>query len=386
MSDRTDSIPHPEPNDSTVSIIVPCFNTARYVDQCLASATSQSYEDLDIVVVDDGSTDDTAAIIKSWRERDPRILVVSQANAGLGAARNAGIAVATGSYLTFLDSDDRLPTDALERMVTTIERTGSDFVTGVAYRFDGDRSWRASLYKRGFREDLERTHVFERPSLLADHIICSKLFRRTFWDEHGFTFPEGMLFEDIELATRAHCLARSVDLLADPTYLWRSRPEGDPSITQDRTRSGSVTQRFGALTRADHFVRDHAPANVWRRHGLKVLSFDIALYLHLIPSAEDRFAEEYVRAAGQFLKTASPAAIAQQGHLRKRLIEMLIAGDVRSVRAMSRLMGPRRTRTLWSRLSGVRLLRWRDRLWLIQVAGLAVWDRVRSRAPDAPEQ
>ncbi len=360
-----------------VSIIVPCFNTAPYLDDCLGSLLAQTHRQIEVIAIDDGSTDDTGAILDAWHERDARVRVARRPNRGLGAARNAALSLATGSYLTFVDSDDMLPHDALERMVTTIERTGSDFVSGVAYRFDETSSWRASLYRRGFREDLERTHVFERPSLLRDSIVCSKLFRKSFWDEHGFTFPQGVLFEDIELVTQAQCLARSVDLLAEPTYLWRSRPDGDLSITQDRTKPGSVAQRFAALTRTDHFVRHHAPANIWRRHSLKVLSVDVPLYLHLFDSADDRYATEYVDAVASFLATASPVAIAEQGHLRRRLIEMITNRDVPSVHAMSRLMGPRKTRTVRSRLSGVRLLGWRDRLWLVRVALATVRDRAR---------
>lgn len=364
----------------TVSIVVPCFDTAAYLDECLQSLVGQTYRDVQIVAVDDGSSDGTAGMLDAWSARDERIVVVHQENRGLGAARNTGLRHATGAYLTFVDSDDKLPLDALQRMVSTLERTGSDFVTGVAARFDEHRTWRASLYRRGFREDLDRTHVFERPSLLRDHIICSKLFRRSFWDSAGLTFPEGTLFEDIEIATRAHCLAERVDILVEPTYLWRERPAGDLSITQDRLRPGSVTQRFEALTRTDHYVRDHAPENVWRRHSLKVLATDIRLYLHFVPSADDRFVEEYASAARAFLQTASPRAIAEQGHLRRRLVDLLIEGDVRSIRAMSAIMGPRAERTMRSRFVGAVRLRPRDQIWLARVGITVAAERVRATA------
>jgi CDP-glycerol glycerophosphotransferase len=367
------------PDDQLVSVIVPCFDTAAYLDECLTSLVDQSYGRIEIIAVDDGSTDDTSRMLDEWQRRDDRVHVVHQSNRGLGAARNVGLDRASGKYLAFVDSDDRLPPDALERMVTAIERTGSDFVTGVAERFDGERTWRAALYRNGFDADIDRTHVYEQPSLLADHIICSKLFRRSFWDEHGFAFPEGMLFEDIEIATRAHCLARSVDIVAAPTYHWRSRPEGDPSITQARTRPGGVRDRFGALTRADHFIRDRAPEDLWRHHGLKVLANDIPLYLQVIESADERYAGEYVTSAGEFLSTASPLAIAEQGHLRKRLVTMLISGDVRSVRAMATLMGPRSARALPRRLSSIRFLGWRDRAWLVGAAASVAWRRIRGR-------
>jgi CDP-glycerol glycerophosphotransferase len=369
------------PDPQLVSVIVPCFDTAPYLDECLASLVDQSHTEIEIIAIDDGSTDGTPGMLDEWQRRDDRVQVVHQRNRGLGAARNVGLDMAVGRYITFVDSDDRLPVDALARMVTTIERTGSDFVTGVAERFDGERTWRTGLYRGGFEADIDRTHVSEDPNLLADHIICSKLFRRSFWNEHGFAFPEGTLFEDIEIATRAHCLARSVDILATPTYSWRSRPDGDLSITQARTRPGSVSDRFGALTRADHFIRDHASEDLWRHHGLKVLSTDIPLYLREIESADDRYAGEYVASAGDFLRSASPAAVAEQGFLRTRLAAMLVAGDVRSVRAMATVMGKRSARALPRQLAAIRFLSWRDRAWLVGVAISVAWRRIRHRSP-----
>ena len=321
-----------------VSVVVPCFDVERYVDECLESLLGQTHTRLQIVAVDDGSTDGTPAVLARHASIDPRVEVVTQPNAGLGAARNAGIARADGEFLSFVDGDDVVPRDAVERMVATITRTGSDFVSGVADRFDDERRWRASLYRRGFREDLERTHVYDRPSLLNDHIVCSKLYRRSFWDDHGFSFPEGTLFEDIEVATRAHCLANSVDLLVEPTYLWRSRPSDDLSITQDRRRPGAVTSRFAALGAIDDFIRATAPANVWRRHGMKLVTIDVPLYARELGDGDDRFRREFLEATRPVLSAISPEAVASVGPMHRMLHRAIVDGDAESAAAVTTML------------------------------------------------
>ncbi|MGA9277724.1 glycosyltransferase family 2 protein, partial [Ilumatobacter sp.] len=235
-------------SDSVISVVVPCYNVAPYVDDCFESITGQTHRDLQIIAVDDGSTDETGDHLARWAARDERITLVTRPNGGLGAARNTGVAAARGAFLAFVDSDDTLPSEALATMVASADVTGSDLVTGVVRRFDASRSWKVALHVGMFTRYTPTTHIYERPSLVRDHIVCGKLYRRDFWERERLSFPEGVLFEDIEVATRAHCLARSVDIVPETIYMWRARPSGDPSITQDRTRPGGVSGRFVALT------------------------------------------------------------------------------------------------------------------------------------------
>src|SRR5690349_8686628 len=94
-----------------LSVVVPVYNVERYLDECLASLAAQQVADFEAILIDDGSTDGSAAIAQAYADRDPRFRLISQPNAGLGAARNAGIALAQGEFLAFLDSDDKVPAD-----------------------------------------------------------------------------------------------------------------------------------------------------------------------------------------------------------------------------------------------------------------------------------
>ncbi len=330
-------------SDALISVVVPCYNVAPYLEECLESVTLQTHSNLQIIAVDDGSTDDTAVLLRHWAARDDRILVITQSNGGLGAARNTGVAAAVGDFITFVDSDDVLPARALEVMVASADVTGSDLVTGVVRRFDAERSWKVSLHLNMFTRYRPATHIFERPSLVRDHIVCGKLYRRDFWEREGLRFPEGVLFEDIELATRAHCLARSVDIVPEAIYRWRRRPGGDLSITQDRTRPGGVTGRFDALTATDHYLREHAPEAVWIRHGRKVFEADLPIYTAEFENGGDRYRNEMIAAAAPLMASLSPVAVQAQGDLRRYLHRYLAAGDARSARGVIRLMTYPRT-------------------------------------------
>lgn len=108
--------------DKKISIVIPCYNVALYVQQCIHSVVKQTYSNIEIIVVNDGSTDNTLAILKEFEKNDQRIILVNQQNQGLSAARNTGIALATGKYITFVDSDDWLALNYLEELVKPLNQ------------------------------------------------------------------------------------------------------------------------------------------------------------------------------------------------------------------------------------------------------------------------
>lgn len=112
----------------TVTVIVPCYNSARHLDDCLASVVGQSFQNWCLILVDDGSTDNSREIAKRWAEKDSRITCLEQSqNAGAGAARNRGLDAATGEYIAFLDADDRWHPDKLKNQLAFMHRMGSAF-------------------------------------------------------------------------------------------------------------------------------------------------------------------------------------------------------------------------------------------------------------------
>lgn len=114
--------------NSLVSVIIPVYNVEKYLDKCIYSVVNQTYNHLEIILIDDGSTDGCPAICDKWANVDGRIRIIHCKNAGVGAARNFGLDVASGDFISFVDSDDYLPTDSVEYMVDRIENDNSDLV------------------------------------------------------------------------------------------------------------------------------------------------------------------------------------------------------------------------------------------------------------------
>lgn len=124
-----------------VSIVVPVYNSAEHLRGALLSIIDQAYQDLEIILVNDGSTDDSLQICRDFAEGDARIMVLNQMNAGVSSARNLGIDNATGAYLTFMDSDDYLYPNAISRMVVEIEESGVEVLRTTCEMMDSQKSW-----------------------------------------------------------------------------------------------------------------------------------------------------------------------------------------------------------------------------------------------------
>ncbi|GII03262.1 bifunctional glycosyltransferase/CDP-glycerol:glycerophosphate glycerophosphotransferase [Planobispora takensis] len=300
-----------------ISVIVPIYNVERYLDACLESLACQTWQDIEVVMVDDGSPDAGAAIAERHAARDPRFVLVRRPNGGLGAARNTGLRRARGEFLAFLDGDDMLPLHALETMVTTLMETGSDFVAGNVHRFSGRGVRQSPMHREVFARARRRTRIADDDLLMRDRLVTNKLWRRSFWDGHGFGFPEGVLYEDIVVALRAHFLAEAVDVLPVPVYLWREREGEQLSITQDRAQVKGVEDRFTAVRTVRAFLTEegfaeHVP--VWDRTAL---DHDLSVFLTALRRGDEAFRRRFAELTAAYLDEAGPGVPAAVSAARR---------------------------------------------------------------------
>ncbi|WP_307813506.1 CDP-glycerol glycerophosphotransferase family protein [Streptomyces sp. N35] len=284
-----------------LTVVVPVYNVQDYLEDCLRSIAGQTLKSLDVVLVDDGSTDDSPRIARAFAARDPRFRYVRQENAGLSAARNTGVRQADPQveFLTFVDSDDIVPHDAYERMVASLDSSGSDFVSGNVWRLNERGRQQAWQYK-WLTKDRTRTHITRDPELLADRVAWNKVFRRAFWDAHEFSFPEGRLYEDTPVMIPAHFLAGSVDVLSDHVYYWRVR-EG--SITRRRTEVKGVRDRIAACDSVSRFLSERFPQHK-RTYDLSCLRDDFIYFLDGLPMGGPEYRAAFLEDTAAFLARA----------------------------------------------------------------------------------
>lgn len=213
-----------------VSIIVPIYKVEKYLAECVDSLLCQTYRDLEIILVDDGSPDACGEICDNYRERDERIKVLHKENGGQSSARNAGLGLATGEYVLFMDSDDYLPRNAVEILVGNIGDL--DFVHAYGLNFADDRKLskerEASTVKKYTYSGVYQGHVLLKELLTHNDYVAGVphyLYRRSFLTENHLTFYEGIIHEDEEFTARAFLLSEKCAVLPLVLYMHRVRED-----------------------------------------------------------------------------------------------------------------------------------------------------------------
>lgn len=240
------------------SIIVPVYNVEEYLSDCLDSVVQQSFCDIEIICVNDGSTDESQRILQDYADKDARIRVITQDNKGLSGARNTGIDAARGHYVFFLDSDDWIyDNDALSKLYASVG--GEDLLVFDGVRYDEQR-----------REFISHTPIeeatmggldyWERYCLKASAIpsasACMRLYRRAFLDAHNLRFEEGIYHEDNLFTPLAASKAGKVKVTSLVAYVYRQR-QGSIMTSSNPKRSRDII--FVANKLSDYFGCVEAP-------------------------------------------------------------------------------------------------------------------------------
>ncbi|NRQ34929.1 glycosyltransferase [Nonomuraea sp. NN258] len=241
-----------------LSVIVPFRNVEKYLGPCLDSIAAQTFTDLEVICVDDGSDDGGPALVQSRRGQDPRIRLIRQEHRGVGRARNVGVREATGRYLAFVDGDDTVPPSAFRRLVSSLEASGSDLACGNVMRLYRNLLMPSWAHREAFAEPMKGTHITRHPLLVRDRMLWNKVYRRSFWDGLGLSFPERM-YEDQPVAIRAHVGASAVDVLPKVVYHWRQRDEPGSSITQRRLEPANLRDRMLSVLETSALLEAAAP-------------------------------------------------------------------------------------------------------------------------------
>ncbi|MBO2454773.1 bifunctional glycosyltransferase family 2 protein/CDP-glycerol:glycerophosphate glycerophosphotransferase [Actinomadura barringtoniae] len=299
-----------------LSAVVPFYNVEDYIDACLRSLARQSHADLEVIMVDDGSQDGSAAIAERYSREDRRFRLVRQQNQGLGPARNTGARHASGEFLAFADSDDVVPPYAYERMVRSLESSGSDLVTGAVQILSGsDRLSRATFYGEAFRATRIGTHVSRDAELLHDRTAWNRVFRRSFYDEHALEFPPGA-YEDAPVTIPAHVLAEKVDVLSDVVYHYRRREGGERSITQRRTEIGNARDRVASIRSVSRFLAESAPG-LKGAYDLTCLDNDLMLFINVLEEGDEAYRYALCELVDDYLGELDPALLDRLTSLRR---------------------------------------------------------------------
>lgn len=209
--------------EELISIVIPVYNTEKYLVQCLESLTAQTYPNMQIVLVNDGSTDNSLSICEAYATRYPFIKVYSQENAGQGSARNFGISKCSGSYIMFVDSDDWVDREIVQKLYDNINASDSNiavcnFMKTYINQFD-------RYYRLEEKISSGRIVALDQEKDLLNSIsvyACGKLIRRKIFDNKALRFPNHF-FEDAVMMPIVYVLADKISFIGDALYYYRNR-------------------------------------------------------------------------------------------------------------------------------------------------------------------
>lgn len=201
-----------------ISVIVPFYNTAAYLEGCVRSLTAQTLPHIEILLIDDGSTDASRALAERLAAADARITVLGQPHTGPGAARNRGLESARAPYVTFVDSDDDLTPDACGALLECARASDADIVEARM------QTWSRAALQTGINTDLQRLIC----AMYTGHISmssCAKLYRRSFLQAHDIRFPPAIYIEDRHFLLRCLIAGARLTPLEQVVYHRHQRPE-----------------------------------------------------------------------------------------------------------------------------------------------------------------
>lgn len=182
--------------EELVSIIIPVYNVEKYLKRCLESVMNQTYKNIEIICINDGSTDRSLKILENYKIQDNRIKVFSQENKGLSETRNRGINLAEGKYIFFIDSDDWIPNSAIENLIKQITNKSIDVVIGGISKIYKKNKEDIVLKKEKIEYTLDEYMAFALKEKKFLAIVCNKMFKKEIISNKNLKFEKGVLYED----------------------------------------------------------------------------------------------------------------------------------------------------------------------------------------------
>lgn len=239
-----------------VTIIVPIYNVEKYLRKSIESTINQTYENIEVILIDDGSTDNSGIICEEYQKLDSRVKVIHKENGGLSSARNVGLDNCTGRFIMFLDSDDFLELDAVEKMCKEIQTKEADYVIGnyINCTEEGEK-WDKPYF------DLQKYNPFkldindyQNSFFIMNSSVCNKIFRKEFIDKLNLRFIVGLPAEDAIFTTYCFINSKKVYYTQCIVFNYRQRKSGSIS-------SNCSVKYFDGINKAYRIIYDNFKNN-----------------------------------------------------------------------------------------------------------------------------
>ena len=267
-----------------VSIIIPVYNVEKYLDKCIESIVNQTYTNLEIILVDDGSPDNCPQMCDAWAEKDSRIKVVHKENGGLSSARNKGLDIAKGGYILFVDSDDYISYDCVDILLKTLLENKCDLAVARYIETNNGRTKKKVFSKKTFvfnEADYWNNYyvnLFSQTDISAAFInACGKLYKKELFD--NIRFPIGKINEDTFTTYKIISECSKIAYIDKLVYYYVYRPS---SITRSINSSKEIIKSLDVIDamkeRVNYFARNNFDKNLIKYAYIDLLDYQIDRY------------------------------------------------------------------------------------------------------------
>ncbi|MFF7183650.1 glycosyltransferase family 2 protein [Streptomyces sp. NPDC008222] len=338
--------------DVTITVIV--YNDAERLPRAVASLLRQTYPNIEVIISDDHSTDDTPSVARRLEAQDERVryLRLPENSGGCSAPRNRAIDIARAPFLMFLDSDDELPEDAVELLLNAHRERDIDFAMGAVERIRIDTGQRSTWMPHLVAERRTVEGIESEPGLLFEHLSTSKMYRREFLDRHDLRFPEGIHYEDQLFSAQSYCLARAFTIIPQTVYRWYIAPyvaAEAASISNQRHKLSNVRDRIHVQTLIDAFLTESGHESLRADKDYKFLKHDFRMYAGDLPYRDEEWLAGFADLVTPYLETLDPAAYARLPRLERVVIQLVrdrrLAEAQPAARGLGHGVAPRETVT-----------------------------------------
>lgn len=241
---------------TAVSVIVPVYNTEEFLQKCLDSLTNQTLEDIEIICVNDGSTDNSLEILQNYASRDKRIKIINQENKKQGAARNAGMKVTTGEYIGFVDSDDWVDLDFYEKLYDAATRHNFDIALGTNIRAKKN----VNKKRLNITDEKEYKTVQEKFDVniqWKNPCPTNKIYRRELFSKHNIKWPEGVFCEDKLFTIKAVYYANGIVTVPNVNYYYFDNPKSTVNNRKTQHLKKLKIDKNNANKDVLNFLKEH---------------------------------------------------------------------------------------------------------------------------------
>lgn len=216
-----------------VSVVVPVYNSEKYLNKCLDSVINQTLHEIEIICINDGSTDGSADILDSYAKKDSRLKIITQENQGLSTTRNNGIKISRGEYISFVDSDDWIDEDFLEKLYYSAKNSNADIAVCSIVKIKNNKPKKLFTIKNKIQatKTIDKYKICKLP---RSCYVVNRLYKKELFTENNIFFNTGVYFEDIEFSHKILHYSKKLITVPQVAYYYFNNPQSIVSVNSDK--------------------------------------------------------------------------------------------------------------------------------------------------------